>query len=257
MTILFDEELHKYFYKEAPELKLTSVSKIIEMYHEEFDTEKVAEKTAAKRGVTKESLIEEWKKTNSDAIKRGHAYHFYKEQKYLKQGKINGLKVFAHETDQNLKKGFDITKLVPGIYPELIVDLPEFQVIGTADYIEIFEDGTFILEDHKTNGKLESEGFKVWDPVSKTKKSKMMYAPISHIHHCNLGHYSIQLSIYAFALEEAGFNLRPNGLTINHVLFDEDGTAVDTIPYKLNYLKKEVKNLLNHFKQNHLPKIQK
>lgn len=254
MTILFDEGLHKYFYKEAPELKLTSVSKIIELYHEKFDADKIAEKTAAKRGVTKESLLEEWKETNSDAIKRGHKYHAYRENKYYEAGKISGSVVHRHKEEGTLKVGFDIEKLTPGIYPELIVDIPEFGVIGTSDYVEIFPDKTFILRDLKTNKKLETEGFKVWDPISKTKKSKMMYAPISHIHDCNLGHYSVQLSIYAYALEDAGFTLRPNGLTIDHILFDEEQNPIDSIPYSINYLKKEVKNLLTHFNKTHRDK---
>ncbi len=249
MTLLFSEKDHRYFYKEAPEIKLTSVSKIIERYHEKFDVEKIAATYAAKKKKSVEEVKEEWAKINGDAIKRGHAYHTYREEKFLKDAKKHGFVVHQHESEEDTqyKKALDILNLKPGIYPELILYIPKYGVVGTSDYVEIFDDGTCTVGDFKTNKKLEFEGFPVWDDKTKSKKPKKMFAPISHIDDCNGMHYSIQLSLYAYMLEEAGYRLRPGGLEIQHILFDTNDEPVDTVTYPINYLKKEVKSLLEHF----------
>ncbi|MBK8156494.1 MAG: hypothetical protein IPK55_11105 [Streptococcus sp.] len=73
-----------------------------------------------------------------------------------------------------------------------------------------------------------------------------MFAPIQHLDDSNGIHYTLQLSAYSFILEEAGYT--PNNLTIHHVLFDEDETDILVVDYPLNYLKKEVKLMFEHFK---------
>jgi hypothetical protein len=252
MALLFSEHDHRYFYQNKPDIKLTSVSTLIGLYHEKFDTERIAKRYAEKNGRNVEDVLKEWKANNEESIKRGHGYHSFREEKFFKDAKKHNLNVLRHEEESGFKKAFDIEKLSAGIYPELIIDLPEFFVVGTSDYVEIFEDKTFIISDFKTNKELKFEGFPVWNPNTLRKEPKKMFAPIQHIHDCEGGHYSLQLSIYAYGLECAGFELREGGLTIEHILFDEDGQAVDSIIYPINYLKKEVKNLLQHFKITHL-----
>ncbi len=242
--LLFNEEEHKYFWKDYPEKELTSVSRLLAQYHEHFDADKMSVKVAEKRKTTPELILKEWKEENDKSIIRGKAYHAFREGEYYKDKKKS---VFKHTENNGLKEAFDITRLKPGVYPELMLYLPEFDLTGTADYVEIFEDKTFILEDFKTNKELKFSGFMVFNPDSKTRSEKKMYPPISHLGDCNGTHYMLQLSIYAYILEQAGYKLRPNGLTIHHILFSED-KAFESVPYPVNYLKKEVIALLNHFK---------
>jgi hypothetical protein len=248
MTLLFSESDHRYFMPEMPEVKFTSVTKLIGMYHEEFDLEKMAERTAKKRGVTAEEIKAEWAAGNKASLDRGHLYHAHKEEKAYKR---KDKPIFKAEiTQEGYKKAFDITDLKPGVYPELIVYLPEFGVLGTSDHVEIYEDFTFDVEDYKTNKKLEFTGYPVWNPKTMQREPKKMLTPLQHLDDCHGIHYSLQLSLYAYMLEEAGYTLRPNGLKIHHALFDESSNSVDLVTYPLNYLRKEVISLLKHFKQN-------
>ena len=244
MRILFSEELHKYHCPELPNLNFISVSTIIGKYHEKFDREAKAISSSKKTGKSKEQLLQEWDEANKVAVERGTKFHLSQEEALLKKKNV-----IKYDTDpsSNLKMSFDITQLKPGIYPELILYDLEHGIVGTADYVEIFPDKTFILEDYKTNKELSFSGFKVFDPSTNTRKEKKMYSPLTHLADCNGIHYSLQLSIYAYMLERAGYNLRPNGLTVHHILFDENNNPVDRVLYPINYLKKEVKSLFSHY----------
>jgi hypothetical protein len=52
--VLFDLEKHRY--KELGGADLTSVTRVISKYYEEFDTEVISARVAKKRGVSQESL---------------------------------------------------------------------------------------------------------------------------------------------------------------------------------------------------------
>lgn len=245
LTITFSEEQHKYACIELPEVNFTSVSTLINMYHEKFDSDTHAKRIAEREGVSKEEILAKWAAENLKAVTRGTKYHLQQEEKLYKNPKTK-----RHDTHNGFKKAFDIYSLEPGIYPELIVYEIEHEIIGTADYVEIFSDNTFIVRDFKTNKELKLKGYMEFNSVTKTKSEKKMFAPLSHLGDCNFNHYSIQLSTYAYLLEQVGYRLRPNGLTINHILFDNEDNPVDVVDYPVPYLKKEVKALLTHFKKN-------
>jgi len=159
MTLQFQEDIHQYRWLEEPDTKLTSISTLIGYYHEKFDREAISKKTAEKRGVSQESLLAEWDYENKKSLERGTRYHKMREDSLLQKKNV-----FKHTEYNGLKQAFDITELNPGVYPELIVYHPEYNIVGTADYIEIFEDKSFICRDWKTNKKLEFTGFPVYNP---------------------------------------------------------------------------------------------
>lgn len=241
MTLQFREDIHEYRWLEQPEIKLTSVSTLIGMYHEKFDSDKHSKRIAEKEGVSQQEILQRWEDKKNKAAIKGTLYHKKKEDEILsKTG------VFKHHEDGGIKQAFDITELKPGIYPELIVYHPAYNIVGTADLVIIYNDNTFDLFDHKTNEKLEFTGFPVYNPKSHKREPKKMYSPLQHLDDSNGIHYTLQLSSYAFCLEEAGYECK--SLTLHHVLFDENETDIMVVDYPLNYLKKEVKNLFEHFK---------
>lgn len=241
MTLKFSEPDHRYFFEEEPDIKLTSVSTLIGMYHEKFDSDKHSKRIAEREGVSQEEILKRWEDKKMKSQTKGTLYHKKKEDEILSKPNV-----FKHTEIDGIKQALDITQLKPGIYPELIVWHPYYKVVGTADLVTIFEDNTFSLEDHKTNEKLEFTGFPVYNPKSFKKEPKKMFVPLQHLDDCNGIHYQIQLSSYAFILEEAGYECR--NLQINHVLFDEDEQDILVVEYPINYLKKEVRNLFEHFK---------
>ncbi len=241
MTLIFEEEKHKYTWLESPETDLTSVSTLIGHYHEKFDSDKMSKRIADKRGVSQEEVLKEWEDKKVKSQIKCTLYHKRKEDELIgKKG------VYEHFTHNGIKQAFDITDLKPGVYPELIVYHPEYDIVGTADIVIIYEDNSFDIQDHKTNEKLEFTGFPVFNKSTMKREPKKMFAPIQGLDDCNGIHYTLQLSAYSFILEEAGYT--PMNLTIHHVLFDEDETDILVVDYPLNYLKKEVKLMFEHFK---------
>lgn len=241
MKLYFSEPDHRYYFEEEPETKLTSVSTLIGMYHEKFDSDKHSKRIAEREGVSQEEILKRWEDKKVKAQIKGTLYHKKKEDEWFtKPG------VFRHPENNGIKQALDITELKPGIYPELIVYHPYYNIVGTADLVIIYNDNTFDLFDHKSNEKLEFTGFPVYNPKSFRKEPKKMFAPLHSLDDCNGVHYQIQLSSYAFILEEAGYECK--NLTIHHVLFDEDEQDIMVVDYPINYLKKEVRNLFEHFK---------
>lgn len=241
MTLEFHPEEHLYRWKEQPDIKLTSVSTLIGMYHEKFDSELRSKKYAEKHNMSQEEVLKMWEDKKVKSQIKGTLYHKKKEDELLsKQG------VFRHPEIEGIKQALDITELKPGIYPELILYHPKYNIVGTADIVTINPDGTFQIEDHKTNSELSFSGYPVFNKSLMRREPKKMFPPISHIEDCSGMHYVLQLSSYAFMLEEAGYEC--NSLTIHHVLFDEDEQDIMVVDYPLDYLKKEVKNLFEHFK---------
>lgn len=237
--IEFVSTSHTYTYTPTGE-NFISVTSLLDKYSEKQDWNAIAEKKAKKLGITKEELLNTWEDEKNKAASQGTRIHEIKENKIL--GKPN---VVAHREENGIKFSLDITDLKPGIYPELILYHPYYKVVGTADYVEIFEDNTFNLLDFKTNKKLDFSGYPVFNKSTFKREPRKMLFPLNHIDDCNGMKYTLQLSIYSWLLEELGFTL--NQMWIEHILL-EDGEEVNVIKYPINYLKKEVRNLFEHFK---------
>lgn len=237
--IEFESKSHVYTYTPTGE-RFISVTTLIDKYSEKQDWDSIAERKAKKLGVTKEDLLKSWEDEKNRAANQGTRIHELREKKIL--GRPN---VHTHREENGLKYSLDITELRPGIYPELILYHPEYKIVGTADYVEIFKNGTFDLMDFKTNKSLEFTGYPVFNKSTFKREPRKLLHPLNKIDDCNGMKYTLQLSIYSFLLEELGYTL--NKMWIEHIIM-EDGDEINTVDYPLNYLKKEVKNMFQHFK---------
>lgn len=241
MTIQFLEDIHKYQVVEDPTIELTSVSKLIDMVKIPFDTEKWAKKKADERGITPEEIKKEWQEIKEKSLVKGTKYHKEYEENLLKNKKVHPANYI-----NNIKHSHDLNTLPKGVHPELILYNLRYRITGTADIVEIHDDKSFDLSDHKTNRKLEFTGFKKFDPIFKDRVAVKMKPPLQHLDDCNGMHYTMQLSLYAWMLEQFGYKC--NSLTIHHVVFDENDEPCNIIDYPIEYLKKEVTNFLNWYK---------
>lgn len=96
------------------------------------------------------------------------------------------------------------------IYSEIAIFLPDYLVSGTIDILCI-RDNDFVILDWKTNRdglKFESGYFKKDKTIIPNqltnewvKTDKRMLPPLSHLEDCNGNHYTMQLSLYAIAVE--------------------------------------------------------
>ncbi len=84
--------------------------------------------------------------------------------------------------------------------------------------------GNSLIMTHNTNKKIKKSNF----------FEKMKY-PLSSLDCCNYNHYRLQISSYAWLLEQAGYTVR--NLSFTHI----------NQPYEFEYMKDEVENMMNDF----------
>ena len=97
-----------------------------------------------------------------------------------------------------------------------------------------------MLVTHNTNKRIETKSF--FD--NKTKKSIMMKYPLNNIQDCNYWHYAMQLSTYAWMMQQLNPEYEIEDLVLVH--FDHEGHMT---VYHMPYLKKEVGLMLRYFKK--------
>lgn len=262
MQLLFSEPDHKYFNPDAPDDNWTSVTSVIHSLAEEFIPQPAAEKANKNRKskwykVSVTEILKAWEDENLRSRELGHFYHNMREQELL-NSKDNKLPVVPSVITDGLKRCPE-QKLQEGIYPEHMTYLTSVNIIGQSDLVTV-EDGYIHIDDYKTCKEIKRASYVSWDG-----DSKKMLGPVAHIEDCNFNHYALQLSIYAFAIQRHNPNLRVGELTLEHVLFEQEGEnqygypiyskdendqyiVQDVVKYKLPYMKSEVLAIINHMK---------
>lgn len=105
----------------------------------------------------------------------------------------------------------------------------------------LIKDGNDIyIVDYKTNKKLDEKSF--FD--TKTKKSQMMKYPINNLMDCNKVHYTLQLSLYAWMLQQINPDFVVKKLILVH--YDHSGNVTE---HEVEYLKDDVERLLKYHRK--------
>lgn len=199
------------------------------------------------------NVQDEWHTIRDEACERGTALHVAKEEQAYEAGYMktnpkdinNNVKKIVNSeainsttiadksvltTPNTLKVSCKELYLLPdGYYPELIIWNDKYSICGTADkvWINTVDGIRFIdIDDWKTNKEI------------KMPDRYCMEMPLQHLSNVNYIHYTLQISIYAWMLEQVGFKVRNLYLTHQRVL---DGPQTR---YRLDYLKKEVKTMM-------------
>lgn len=185
-----------------------------------------------------QEILGEWKNKNDKSIKKGNDYHTFKEDQAKELGycenPFTGKKCpTIHSTKIEYKNNIEyrspvvntLYELEDGFHPELILWNDEAGIAGQADLVFIETEGKkryVDLSDYKTNGKIDKYNFMKY----------RMLDPLGHLHDCNYNHYRLQISAYAWLLEQAGFI--PRNLEFRHL----------NTPYQFDYMKKEIENIM-------------
>ena len=113
------------------------------------------------------------------------------------------------------------------------------KVSGQIDLLIV--DGLDItIIDWKTNQKIDKQSF-----YDKNRKSNvMMKHPLNNLQDCNFNHYQLQLSLYAYMLQQINPLYNIKHLKIVHI--DHDGQQHE---YECEYLKDDVERMLKHYKK--------
>lgn len=269
MILKFKDEGHQYISTNGEDIKWISATSIIHKFTEPFNAEESALKASKNPKskwykMTPEAIQAKWKEINQKSLTLGTAYHAMREEATLSAESIQKKGKPLPVVKPIMVDGWKLApnqKLSEGIYPEHMVYLKSAGICGQSDLVEVI-DGFVNILDYKSNREIKTEGFMAWDPISKSRREKMMLTPFSHLPACNLSEYNLQLSLYMYIILKHNPRLKPGTLTIEHVVFksigeDEFGYpiyATDSsgapivdyvVPYELPYLKEEVIALIN------------
>lgn len=200
----------------------------------------------------KKEILLEWEYEKNVACNNGTDFHKRRESEWLASKSHIKDSIVFNTGIQTLQDNIPVPleSLSDGVYSELLLWNNYYEVAGQADivYIETIDNTRYIdIDDYKTNKEIKETSFY----NKKTRKYKCMTYPLNRIMDCNMKHYEIQLSTYAYMLERCGYVVR----SLNFQHYNNIGTK-DNPEYKFNknysfkYLKKEVMSMLNHFKNN-------
>ena len=223
--IKLDKKTHSYSLIDNLDIAFTSVTTFIDCFFDKFDAEKVAKKLVANypkyKDRTVESLVAEW----DESARYGNIVHDEIEEwvknkiepKELKS--LNGKKwLKAYQSKSNIE-----------IMSEVIIYSEELKIAGTVDILAKDNNtGEYVIIDWKTSKKINKVSFKHKTGIHEVSKNIM---------DCNFSHYSLQLSLYRYILEEY-YNLKVRNQVIAHL--KDEGVDAHLAPY----LKRDITNML-------------
>lgn len=133
--------------------------------------------------------------------------------------------------------------LPKGIYPEyLISKVSADGILRIAGQIDLLvKDGNDIyIYDYKTNKEIKQKSY-----YNKNKRAhECMKFPLNDIMDTNYWHYTLQLSLYAYLLQQINPEFNIKLLKLIHV--DHSNKVTE---YELEYMKSTVENMLKHYKK--------
>jgi len=269
MAIIFKEEGHSYESIDNDSIDWLSVTSFIGKFKPKFDREGQAKKSSKNKrskwyGMTEKEILTAWDNETKRAIGLGNYYHDQREADMLDFKTIERdgtqIPIIKPITNENGVKMAPEQKLKEGIYPEHLVYLKSAGICGQADLVEIVN-GYINIYDYKTNKEIKEKGFTNWEGIT-----NKMYSPVNNLDDCNLNHYNLQLSIYAYIIKKHNPKLKIGKLVIQHVKFEKVGDDDNGYPitkivngepslegikmYELPYLKSEVTSLIMWLKDN-------
>ena len=189
-NIILERDAHEYKLLTHPDITFISVTTYVEHFFEGFDAQKVATKLINNypkyAGRTVESLIADW----DAAANYGTMVHDELE-KWIKESiepsDIKAINGKDWMENYRLRSNIDV-------HSEVIVYSEELAIAGTVDILaKDNETGAYDIIDWKTSKKIDMTSY----------GQKMGTHPATgHLMDCNFYHYSIQLSLYRYILEE-------------------------------------------------------
>ena len=223
-NISLEPENHRYILKDDPDFEFTSSTRFIHGFFEPFDKEAVADKLLKMpkyAGFTKEDLFHEWSQSAVMGTKIHEEMEEYSKNKTKPKHKkgIAGMKWM----DSNIPEECET-------YPEVIVYSKKLKIAGMIDLLVYNpEDDGYTIVDWKTNKKIHERAY---------QKKTGIKAATSSIEDCNLNHYSLQLSLYRYILEE-DYGLKIKNIYLAHLKEDS------VVSYNCLYMKRTLLDMLN------------
>lgn len=279
--IFFNDTLHKY--TDGDSNPYISVTTILHSYITPFDKEHHAKRVAKRRGVDVKLVLAEWDSINKLACEKGTNIHNNLENSindangYIKiEGNPNEyVKLYTisdimknhnygkldYDKFQNtvmaqkypsIKEGVEkLCKQGYSIYAEIVVYDVRSLICGMIDVLLVnWDTRDFIILDWKTNNKplmfksgyFRRDAFGYWSDF--IENFNMMKYPFHKYSDSPGNHYTFQLSLYAYLLEQ--FGLKCLGLRLCHIYNDKKKSEEIVNFYKIYYKKIEIMKMVNN-----------
>lgn len=216
--IKIDHKTHVYTDEKSQVYK--AVSKILDYFENPFDPNgDIAAAVAKREGKTKAQVQAEWKANGIESMRKGTSLH-NSLQNWIEKEEIND---YWLEEITNFRK----LKFEGEMLCERIVANKKFKIAGTADCLNKNKYGLNIW-DFKTGKEMSFY----------TKYKTKLLHPLEHLDQCKYTRYSLQLSLYAWMLEQEGENISRLGI----IWFKPDH-KIKVIP--VIYMKYEIEKMLS------------
>lgn len=206
--LTFVEDTHTYtMLDEKGNLRsdFPSVSKVMKLFYEEFDSEGISYRKAKGDPYEQQRLLEEWAAAGEYSVNIGSRCHYFLEEHTLKEFGINKVvrqPIFDCNAEQIVKSD---TMIVAGkryidllkergcvlIDTEMVLGHPELEYTGQPDkvWLVVGTNGNIgiLITDWKSN---KPKNFEI------SKFTKKMKHPFNDLPDNALGHYNTQLPFY-------------------------------------------------------------
>ncbi|GMO69672.1 MAG: hypothetical protein Nk1A_8890 [Endomicrobiia bacterium] len=187
-------------------------------------------------------IIDGYEHEKQIACDRGTKFHLEQEQKFYKQT-YHALPQFNLSGEfKCLPNNYEL-KEEKGIYPEFLVSkITKDGILKLAGQIDLLvKDGNdFLIADYKTNKEIKQKSF--YDRAARS--TKKMFYPLNNFDDVNYSHYTLQLSTYAWMIEQLNPDYKVKKLVLIHCDHSDKITT-----YDLNYVKEDVIRMLGYYKK--------
>lgn len=189
----------------------------------------------------KQNILNQWEIERQEACNNG-----IKKHKEFKKAFKSNIQIadLEEEVQEYHKPTKDLSKLEDGLYPELYLqlDLGSYILDGKIDLLSK-KGNVLTLWDYKFCKYIDKKGHF----NQKLKNITKMKYPLTTIEDINLKHYTLQLSIYAYMLQQINPIWEINKLILIH--YNPQGKKQKI--YVVDYLKEEVEKLLTYYKKQY------
>lgn len=191
-----------------------------------------------------DKIIAEWAVNRDEACSHGTYVHSLMENSFYGNTQFD-LGRFGYAEASGIydcPRNYYELDLENAIYPEFLMSWTspdgELKIAGQADLI-VKRGNQILILDWKTNKEIKKRSF-----YDKNKKDvqRMLY-PLNDLMDCNYYHYEMQLSTYAWMLQQIRPEFDILGLSLIHIDRNRKQTE-----YPLEYRKEHVERMIKHYK---------
>ena len=190
---------------------------------------------------TKE-ILDTWHNTRDEACEHGSWVHSLMENSFYGKTRFDLSDFGCSDIIGNFdcRKGYYTMDIEHGVYPEYLISWISPEGLHLSGQMDLcVRNGLDVsVLDWKTNKEIKKRSYY----NSSKKKNVMMKYPLNNLEDCNFNVYQLQLSTYAYMIQQINPELNIKDLKLVHI----DRKGKQTV-YDVKYLKDDVERMIKHY----------